>query len=146
MGRDDAKLTEVNDSDIRIYDLDLRKKVRGVWDENIPLINHLVIEGRGISPDVLNSETGLKNAADRFCEDIKVAVVEKRVHKFTPVGKTLFYILEESHLSVHTWPESSYLHLDLVTCQKSERRPIEVVDVFMQAFGAKGARIIKLRY
>jgi len=32
------------DSTLRIYNLDLRHKVRGLWDENIPLINHTVIE------------------------------------------------------------------------------------------------------
>jgi hypothetical protein len=35
------------DSTLRLYDLDLRHKVKEVWDENIPIINHTVIEGRG---------------------------------------------------------------------------------------------------
>src|SRR5690606_36965274 len=37
------------DSTLRLYNLDLRHKVRGVWDENIPLINHTVIEARGLA-------------------------------------------------------------------------------------------------
>ena len=103
------------DSTLRLYDLDLRHKVRGVWDENIPIINHAVIEARGLTDEFLNSATLLKKACDLLCRDINLSVVERRVHNFTPIGKTVFYVLEESHLSMHPWPESGYLHLDLVT-------------------------------
>lgn len=75
------------------YILDLRHKVRGARDENIPIINHTVIEARGLSSDFLNSGARLKKACDLFCEDISVSIVERRVHNFTPIGKTVFYVL-----------------------------------------------------
>lgn len=75
---------------MRIYDLDLRHKVRGVWDENIPIINHTVIEARGSSAVFLDSPKLLKAVCDKFCEEVGLNVVERRVHQFEPIGKTVF--------------------------------------------------------
>jgi S-adenosylmethionine decarboxylase len=73
-------------------------------------------------------------------------VVERRVHQFVPIGKTVFYVLEESHLSIHTWPESGYLHLDLVTCSKDEKTPLEIAAMFSRHFSPSHIRHIKLKY
>lgn len=134
------------DSTLRLYNLDLRHKVRGVWDENIPLINHTVIEARGLKYDFLNSGKSLKEACDQFCEAVGLSVVERRVHNFEPIGKTVFYVLEESHLSMHTWPESGYIHLDLVTCTKDEISPLEIATLFNKFFEPTHIRHMKLRY
>jgi S-adenosylmethionine decarboxylase proenzyme len=134
------------DSTLRLYNLDLRHKVRGVWDENIPIINHTVIEARGLSSNFLDSAAKLKKACNLFCEDISLSVVERSVHNFTPIGKTVFYVLEESHLSIHTWPERGYLHLDLVTCTKDELTPLEIATSFSKHFSPSHMRHIKLTY
>ena len=36
--------------------------------------------------------------------------------QFNPVGVTSIYLLSESHLSIHTWPEHNYLAIDLFSC------------------------------
>lgn len=135
-----------HDSTLRLYNLDLRHKVRGIWDENIPLINHTVIEARGLTEDFLDSADLLKKSCDLLCKDIGLNVVERRVHKFSPIGKTVFYVLEESHLSIHTWPESGYMHLDLVTCTKDELTPLEIAATFSKYFKPSHMRHMKLRY
>lgn len=134
------------DSTLRLYNLDLRHKVRGIWDENIPLINHTVIEARGLDAKFLNSAKLLREACDKFCNDVGLSIVERRVHYFQPIGKTVFYVLEESHLSIHTWPESGYIHVDLVTCVKEELEPLEMVTIFSKYFKTTHIRHMKLRY
>jgi S-adenosylmethionine decarboxylase proenzyme len=135
-----------HDSTLRLYNLDLRHKVRGIWDENIPLINHTVIEARGLTASFLNSSKNLKDACDNFCNDVGLSIVERRVHNFKPIGKTVFYVLEESHISMHTWPESGYIHIDLVTCTKDEISPLEMATIFDRHFKPSHIRHMKLRY
>ena len=43
-------------------------------------------------------------------------VLNKKIHKFEPQGLTGFYLLSESHLSFHTWPENGTISIDLYTC------------------------------
>ena len=37
-------------------------------------------------------------------------------NKFEPFGVTAIALLAESHLSIHTWPESQYSAIDIFTC------------------------------
>lgn len=43
-------------------------------------------------------------------------VVETAVHDFEPQGRTLVYILSESHFTIHTYPEHNYISLDIYIC------------------------------
>jgi S-adenosylmethionine decarboxylase len=36
--------------------------------------------------------------------------------QFQPIGVTGFILLEESHISVHTWPEHGFVALDIFSC------------------------------
>ena len=37
-------------------------------------------------------------------------------NKFEPQGVTAIALLAESHISIHTWPESYYSAVDIFTC------------------------------
>ena len=37
-------------------------------------------------------------------------------NKFEPQGVTAIALLAESHISIHTWPESNYSAIDIFTC------------------------------
>ena len=37
-------------------------------------------------------------------------------NKFEPQGVTAIALLAESHISIHTWPESKYSAVDIFTC------------------------------
>lgn len=52
-------------------------------------------------------------------------MVKTVAYRFEPIGLTLVYILSESHLAIHTWPEHKLLHLDLVTCSNLEKDAME---------------------
>jgi len=42
-------------------------------------------------------------------------------HQFEPQGFTATVVLSESHINLHSWPEYSYLALDIFTCGDTEK-------------------------
>ena len=46
----------------------------------------------------------------------KMRVLQCLHHKFEPQGETYLWLLAESHCSAHTFPEHSYLSLDVYGC------------------------------
>ena len=40
-------------------------------------------------------------------------------NKFEPQGVTAIALLAESHISIHTWPESNYSAVDIFTCGRN---------------------------
>ena len=43
-------------------------------------------------------------------------VVNRLVHRFHPVGVSVFLILAETHISIQTWPERGYAAVDIFVC------------------------------
>ncbi len=126
--------------------MDLRDKVAGIWDENIPIVRQWVLEGVGIHQDILNDEEKLARGADLLCEKLGLTVVDRNIKRFEPQGLTLVYMLSESHIAMHSWPERRYLHVDLVTCKKTKIDIGEVCDIFDEHFGPSHARAFSVKY
>ena len=55
-----------------------------------------------------------------------MTLLNKNVHHFDePQGAvTALYLLSESHLSLHSWPEHNYLALDIFTCGNCNTKKI----------------------
>ena len=47
------------------------------------------------------------------CQKADLSVVEINTHRFFPHGVSVMVILEESHASLHTWPENDYCSVDI---------------------------------
>lgn len=43
-------------------------------------------------------------------------LLKRHFHCFEPMGLSGFWLLSESHLSVHTWPDVNQIFLDLFSC------------------------------
>lgn len=58
--------------------------------------------------------------AERFllqaAEEMKATVVSSSFHAFSPYGVSGVVIIQESHLTIHTWPEHRYAAIDIFTC------------------------------
>ena len=53
-----------------------------------------------------------------ICKTHDFAILQECEHLFTPIGCTFLFLLSESHLSVHTFPEKNYISFDLYTCRE----------------------------
>ena len=71
-------------------------------------------------------------------------LIKDQHHQFEPEGLSGAYILSESHLTYHTYPEFGHLFLDIFTCG-SHCDPSKAKDYIMEQFGITAADIDKYR-
>ncbi len=57
-------------------------------------------------------------------------------HHFEPQGVTGLALLAESHISIHTWPESGYAAVDVFTCG-DHTMPEKACEVIYKELAAK---------
>ena len=78
--------------------------------------NHLIIELYECHRDVINDAQMVE---EKLKEAVRVSganMVQSVIHEFNPHGISGVIVIEESHFSVHTWPEYGYCALDIFTC------------------------------
>ena len=77
---------------------------------------HLLLELYRCNYEKLNDESFLRCSLNRAAKLAKATVLNLISNKFEPQGVTAIALLAESHISIHTWPESSYSAVDIFTC------------------------------
>ena len=71
----------------------------------------------------------------RRCVDAaRATLLHIHVHHFQPNGISGVAVLAESHISIHTWPDTSYAALDVFMCGKAA--PDACIPVLREAFQA----------
>jgi len=63
----------------------------------------------------------------------KATYINHHSFKFTPQGLSCVVLLAESHISIHTWPESEYAALDVFTCGSKNQGQL-IVDTIVTEF------------
>jgi S-adenosylmethionine decarboxylase len=80
---------------------------------------HMICDIKNIkNSELLNSPVKLLELLDNICKDYQYNVIQKSHHIFEPQGFTAIYLLSESHISIHTFPERNYIALDIYTCRE----------------------------
>ena len=77
---------------------------------------HLLLELYRCDPEKLNDESFLRCILSRAAKLANATVLNLISNKFEPQGVTAIALLAESHISIHTWPESNYSAVDIFTC------------------------------
>ena len=66
----------------------------------------LIADVEDIENDLLlETIDGVKPLMEKIIEACKLNIVGKCEYQFTPKGVTMLYLLSESHLTIHTYPE-----------------------------------------
>ena len=68
----------------------------------------------------LESMDSMHTLLGDICSKYEFTVLSKTQHVFLPQGLTVLYMLSESHISIHTFPEKRYLAFDIYTCREYE--------------------------
>jgi S-adenosylmethionine decarboxylase len=78
--------------------------------------NHLIVELYECDSAAINDTALVENALIKAVEISGATLVQSVIHEFNPHGVSGVVVIEESHFSVHTWPEYGYCALDIFTC------------------------------
>ncbi len=86
-----------------------------------------VIDAEGCLPEALQDLQTLRRVCDRILEELALCVVgEAQWHQFaSPGGVTGLFLLTESHLACHTYPEVGIATFNLYCCRARQPWPWE---------------------
>ena len=84
--------------------------------EEPSLGSHLLIELLGCDPDTLRLEDSVGVAMREAAVRSEATIVAEEFHEFKPYGVSGAVIIQESHYTIHTWPEHGYAAVDLFYC------------------------------
>ena len=80
---------------------------------------HMICDFKNIkNTSLLNNKSALEEICRTICMENKLTILKEAEHAFTPQGCTFLFLLSESHLSLHTFPERNYIAFDLYTCRE----------------------------
>jgi S-adenosylmethionine decarboxylase len=78
---------------------------------------HLMMSIRNVpDSEFLKTIEGVKPLLDVIVRECNLHVVAEAGHQFEPFGATYVYVLEESHMSIHTYPEKARVYMDIFCC------------------------------
>ncbi len=100
---------------------------------------HLIAEFYDCAADVIDDLDAIAAILKETAAAVGATVVGEAFHRYAPQGVSGTLLIAESHLSIHTWPESGYVAVDIFTCGGLDPRP--GFRHLEQALGAKRARV-----
>ena len=105
---------------------------------------HLLLELYRCDFEKLNDESFLRCILNRAAKLANATILNLISNKFEPQGVTAIALLAESHISIHTWPESNYSAVDIFTCGQ-KMLPEFASEYLIEALRAKehSLRVIK---
>ena len=77
---------------------------------------HCILELYECDPSRLDDEALLRTSITTAAKSAGATLLNLITHHFEPQGVTGLALLAESHISIHTWPESGYAAVDVFTC------------------------------
>ena len=103
---------------------------------------HFLVELFGCDPNPLNDAQALRSALRAGAEAAGARVVAEVFHPFAPHGVTGVVVIEESHFSIHTWPESRYAAVDFYTCGDAQAR--RAIELLARELKARRAEVLEV--
>ena len=113
-------------------------------DEEPSLGSHLLIELYDCDRPALKREEFVATAMQEAAVRSEATVVAQSFHEFKPYGVSGAVIIQESHYTIHTWPEHGYAAVDLFYCGGTVKVH-EAVEVLRHRFTPKRIKFLVVR-
>ena len=100
---------------------------------------HLICDITNIkNTNLLNNKFHLINLLKNICFMYKFDILKKLDYSFEPIGCSIIFLLSESHISIHTFPEKNHISFDLYSCRQYNNNSIyiEIFNYLIQELNA----------
>jgi S-adenosylmethionine decarboxylase len=77
---------------------------------------HILCELSGCDANTLTDVAGVEEILKAAALKANATILTTAFHRFEPHGVSGVVVIAESHLSIHTWPETGYAAMDFYTC------------------------------
>ena len=101
---------------------------------------HLLVEYRGCDREVLNDLEYIETIMNQAALAANATIVRSTFHPFMPHGVSGVVVVQESHLSIHTWPEYGYAAVDFFTC--GDTSPEAAHESLLKALKAESSELM----
>ena len=105
---------------------------------------HCILELYGCESFRLDDEAFLRDTITTAAKRAGATLLNLITHRFEPQGVTGLALLAESHISIHTWPESGYAAVDVFTCG-DHTMPERACQVLAEELGASSQKLTSFR-
>lgn len=105
---------------------------------------HVILELYDCNKEFIDSETLVHEVLLEAARIANATVISSTFHQFSPQGVSGMIIIEESHFSIHTWPEYGYAAIDMFTCGDILDN-MSAVDYVKSKFEAKSIYMADMR-
>jgi S-adenosylmethionine decarboxylase proenzyme len=86
---------------------------------------HLISDLKNIQNiELLNDLKSLKQLCEHICFLNNFSILGMLEHAFHPEGFSFIFLLSESHMSIHTFPEKRFVSFDLYTCRQYDNNDV----------------------
>ncbi len=94
---------------------------------------HVILDLYDIVPNLLTDPVLIETIMLRVATELKATVLQSKLHHFgVDLGVTGVLLLAESHMSIHTWPETGFAAIDIFMCGDKDMN--QAIQSFIQAF------------
>lgn len=80
---------------------------------------HILIEYYDGDEEIFSSPEKIEELMNEAARRSNATIVKSIFHHFNPYGVSGAVVIQESHLTIHTWPEYGYAAVDIFTCGES---------------------------
>lgn len=106
--------------------------------------SHLLVELYGCERNKLELQHTVEEAMLDAARRSEASIVTSSFHEFRPYGVSGAVIIEESHYTIHTWPEHGYAAVDLFYCSESVKVD-KAVEALSEHFRPTRTRFLVVR-
>jgi len=105
---------------------------------------HCILELYDCDSAKLDDEAFLRDTITSAAKRAGATLLHLITHRFDPQGVTGLALLAESHISIHTWPESRYAAVDVFTCG-DHTMPERACQVLVSELAASAHKLTSFR-